>query len=144
VTIDAVIPDLAAAVAYLFVAYGRTLDDAVGLVYEHQLADIPFALVQAAVIDAPKRHAKPFVPGINELRAICEAIRLERVAKIQHEPCATCMDSENPNPGWTEIVDSTGTKRLDKCGCVKAHLRRIEASGFSRPIALLAASSEDV
>jgi hypothetical protein len=116
--VEAAIPDLPAAVAYLFAAYRVALDDTTGLVYEHQLADLPFPLVRAAVIEAPKRLPKPFVPGIQELRALCDTIRGERAALTPFVPCAACRETR---PGWDLVVDPNGTRRLTRCECWRRH-----------------------
>jgi len=126
-TVDAMIPDLAAAITYLFTAYQKPLDDVILLVYEHQLSDVPFPLVQAAVLEAPKRLAKPFVPSIREVRDLCDVLRCERLAASPFEPCALCRDS---HPGWDVTTDPWGVQRLVRCECWHAYRHLLRTAGL--------------
>ena len=131
--VDVVLPDLAAAITYLFTAYQRPLDDVLLFVYEHQLRDVPLSLVREAVLTAPDRLPKPFVPSITELKTLCETIRRERAVAIPFVPCAICCDTQ---PGWDWTVDHVGTRRLIRCDCWHAY-RRALARDLGPPVVRL-------
>lgn len=133
-SVDVVLPDVASAITYLFTAYQKPLDDAVLLVYEHQLMDVPFALVQRAVLEAPHRLSKPFVPGIRELRDLCEVIRQEYLAGHPFVPCDMCRER---HPGWDVTRDHLGTPRLVRCDCWHRHRELIRANGLHVPVTRL-------
>jgi len=126
------IPDLTAAIAYLFTAYRRPLDTATGLVYEHQLAAIPLRLVREAVVQAP--DARPFLPTCAELKADCESLRLHALAALVWAPCAQCRDAQ---PGWTAVTDAAGVERLTRCRCWTSHQQALVNTGL--PLAPLIA-----
>ncbi|HKA75319.1 MAG TPA: hypothetical protein VKE26_26185 [Xanthobacteraceae bacterium] len=126
------IPDLTAAIAYLFTAYRKPLDDATGLVYEHQLAALPLRLVREAVVQAP--DARPFLPTVAELKADCEALRLHALAALVWHPCAGCRDHQ---PGWATVVDAAGVERLTRCRCWTRHQQAVVNTGL--PLAPLVA-----
>lgn len=136
-TLELVIPDLAAAVAYLFTAYRKPLDDATGLVYEHQLATIPLRLVREAVMQAPTR--RPFLPSVHELTADCEALRRAALAAIVWTPCVRCRHQ----PGWVATVDAAGVERLTRCRCWTTHQQQLAHTGLSlQPLLALAPAGE--
>jgi hypothetical protein len=119
-SVEARIPDLPTAIAYLFTAYQKPLDDIGLLVSEHQLADIEFQLVQAAVLEAPRRLT--VLPAVHEVRALCETLRKEWRDARPFTPCLVCRHHQ---PGWNEVVDASGSTRLRRCECWLAHQRVI-------------------
>ena len=123
--VAAVMPDLATAIGYLFTAYRKPLGDVTGRVYEHQLADVPLALVAEVILAAPTRHQ--WLPSIAELKADCEALRLARRAAVVWTPCVACRDRR---PGWDVVVDPAGDARYTRCACWTAHQARVAALGL--------------
>ena len=138
--LDVVLPDLAAAVAYLFTLYRQQIDDVILLVYEQQLQNVSLSLVREAVLTAADRLSKPFMPSISELKGLCETIRRERAAAHPFVPCAICRETQ---PGWDWTVDHVGVRRLVRCDCWHAYRRELERE-LGAPVArLLEAGSHE-
>jgi len=134
------LPDLDACIAYLFTAYRQRPNEAVVAVYQHQLADVPLAILRAAVLALPGRQS--FFPSVHEIKVACELARLDRVKDLVWTACEVCRETR---PGWDVVVDPAGVKRLARCACWQAHQARVAAAGIPlRPIvALLEAAGDE-
>lgn len=120
-------------------ALGVELDDATVRAYHKALADIPTDLVRHAFERAVREPANEFAPRFPTaptLRQWAEEERQRFVTARAWAPCEACEES----PGWVEIVDAKGVKRLTRCACWLARRAANVASGMAHPVGRPAAA----
>lgn len=117
-------PTVAIAIANLFTFYRKKLDPHVVLVYARAVQAYSPPLVEAAVAHA--MDTRIFLPKPPELRADAETCRQALLKAHPHQPCETCADL----PGWTEITDDAGVKRITRCACWLAWRDRLTGLGI--------------
>lgn len=118
--------DLETYLAILFTAYRRDVDDAAATLYERALADVPLALLDAAITRAVR--TRRFFPTVAELREDAEHVRTEIAARLPFEPCVACREL---TPGWVDVTDPAGVSRKTRCDCWHAHQTRLARAGWT-------------
>ena len=92
--------------------YRQPIDDATAADYRCELADVPIPLLEAAVTRAIR--TRTYLPNVAEVRADVEACRTSaQPTETRYEPCDRCAET----PGWMEITDTAGVRRMQRCVC---------------------------
>lgn len=100
--------------AELVLAYGVELGDRAEI-YKREFADLPLPLLTEGIRRTIRtRQTRGAFPSIAEILEDVEACRvLQAPTERSYEGCPRCEQT----PGWIEISDDVGVRRMHRCDC---------------------------